>query len=207
MNNPKRIEIILLLRDYMNFLPPGPQEAYVPVGSGFGTESDWPLTAESIKRLDKTSLVGETYDRLDKALRLLDKKHPRLYHALMDIYLREESGHRDLDHIKKVAKAGILAAQDLIHRHDQAIAKLVTYIGNVDLYVRYPHKATGPKPGANMEEKHDELFAIFSRAYDDEDVPYRQALNYAVFKMDNYYSKRHADRIIKGKLQARNETS
>jgi hypothetical protein len=185
----------------MNFLPPGPQEAYVPVGMGISNEADWPLTPESLKRLDKNTLVGDTYHKLDKALILLDHKYPRLYHAIMDIYLREESGHRDLDHIKKVAKAGILRAIDLVERHDQAIDKLIELLRGVDLYVRYPHKATGPKPGQNMEEKHDELVAIFLRSYDDDELPYRQALNYAVFKMDNYYSKRHADRIIKGRLK------
>ena len=201
----RRVEIILLLRDYYNFLPPGPQEAYVPVGMGISNEeSDWPLTAESLKRMDKTTLVGDTYHKLDQALILLDQQFPSLYHAIMDIYLREESGHRDLDHIKKVAEAGILKAIDLLERHDAAIDKLVGYLRDTDLYVRYPHKATGPKPGQNMEEKHDELVAIFLRAYDGDELPYRQALNYAVFKMDNYYSKRHADRIIKGRLKHEN---
>ena len=200
MNN-RRVEIILLLRDYMNFLPPGPQEAYVPVGMGISNESDWPLTAEALKRLDRTTLVGDTYYKLDRALRRLDREHPRLYHAMLDIYLREEAGHRDLDHIKRVAKSGLAQAVNLLERHDEAIDKLIEYLRNVDLYVRFPHKATGPKPGQNMEEKHDQLFAIFMRAYDEDDVPYRQALTYAVFKMDDYYSKRHADRIIKGKLK------
>jgi hypothetical protein len=197
----RRVEVILLLRDYMNFLPPGPQEAYVPVGMGISNEADWPLTSESIKRLDRTTLVGDTYYKLDQALRRLDREHPKLYTAMLDIYLREESGHRDLDHIKRVAKAGLPDAIDLLARHDAAVEQLVEYLEHVDLYVRYPHKATGPKPGQNMEDKHDELFAIFMRAFDDDDIPYRQALNYAVFKMDDYYSKRHADRIIKGKLR------
>ncbi len=199
----KRVDVILLLRDYMNFLPPGPQEAFVPLGSGFGGESNVPLTPESLKRLDRKSLVGDTYYKLDKALNFLDKKYPRLYHAMLDIYLREESGHRDLDHLKKNASNGSSYAQNLLDRHDKAIGKLVELLDGLDLYIRYPHKATGPKPGQNMEEKHAELFAVFWRLYNDEDVPYRQALNYAVFKMDGYYSRRHADRIVKKRL---NET-
>lgn len=200
-----RIDIILLLRDYMNFLPSGPQEAFVPLGTGFSSsESSWPLTTESLKRADKNTMVGDTYDKLDRALRLLDRKYPNLYRAIVDIYLREESGHRDLDHIKEVASKGNAVALDLLDRHDKAIDKLVSILEGVDLYIRYPHKATGPKPGQNMEEKHEELFAIFLRVYEDENVPYRHALNYAVFKMDGYYSKRHADRIIKKRLDEYN---
>jgi hypothetical protein len=197
----KNNEVILLLRDYMNFLPSGPQEAFVPLGSGFGTESGFPLTAESLRRLNKNSLTGETYDKLDKALLKLDAEEPNLYEAIMVIYLREEAGHRDVDHIRSVARAGSSDAQKLLDKHDKAIEKLESYLANDDLYVRFPHKATGPKPGQNMDEMHEQLYSIFLRYFEEDGLPYRQALANAVFKMDDYYSPRHADRIVKRRLK------
>ncbi len=202
----KKQEIILLLRDYMNFLPSGPQEAFVPVGS-FGVESAWNLTSESIRRMDKNSMTGETYDNLDKALVRLNRDEPKLYEALLVIYLREESGHRDLDHIQSVATAGNERAKELIKRHDLAIDKLAQYMYNDDLYVRFPHKATGPKPGQDMAEMHEQLFSIFCRYHFEDELPYRAALANAVLKMNNYYSKRHADRIIRARLDADEKAS
>lgn len=205
----KKAEVILLLRDYMNFLPSGQQEAYVPVGQAFSATDSWPLTAESERRMEKGSMTGETYDKLDKALRLLSIQYPTAYHALLEIYLREDSGHRDLDHIKKAARGGSLEALKLEQQHDIGIEKLAAYLADTDLYVRWPHKATGPKPGQDIETMHEELFATFLRYYDKDfheeasgELPYRQALNAAVMKMNNYYSPRHADRIIKGRLNA-----
>lgn len=198
----KQQDVILLLRDYMNFLPGGPQEAFVPIGSGFSSESAWPLTAESLRRLDKTTLTGETYDKLDKALIQLDNEYPLLYESILAIYLREESGHRDLDHIKQASDKGNQEAKQLLNKHNEAIKQLVIYLAKSDLYIRYPHKATGPKPGQNISEMHDELYSIFNRFYEEDQLPYRQALQNAVLKMDGYYSTRHADRIIKARLKS-----
>lgn len=205
--NIRERDVILLLRDYMNFLPSGPQEAYVPLGSGYGSESDWPLTAESLRRLDKTTLTGDTYSKLDDALNKLDFEHPNLYEAILDIYLREEAGHRDVDHLREVVKRGSPYVAELLTRHDEAITKLAKWLAEDDLYIRYPHKATGPKPGQDMKEKHDHLFEVFKRFWEKGEgtLPYRQALYNAVHKMDGYYSNRHADRIIRARLRARDE--
>jgi hypothetical protein len=184
----------------MNFLPPGPQEAYVPVGTAFGsTESSWPLTPESLKRMNKNGLVGETYDKLDKALIRLSDEEPELYEVMLKIYLREESGHRDLDHLIKHNK------WSLVHKHDAAVGKLVEYLDEAELFVRWPQKAAGPKPGQDMQERHDELYRIFESYYNEQGMPYRQALTNAVFSMqdhegNSYYSRRHADRIVKSRM-------
>ena len=121
------------------------------------------------------------------------------------LYLSEDSGHRDIEIVKRTADRGSKAARDLIRRHEKAIDILARMLRDEDLYVRHPHRATGPKPGQNMEDKHAELFAIFSRYYFEGDVPYRQALANAVLKMDNYYSRRHGDRIVKARLKAMDE--
>lgn len=200
----KEQDIILLLRDWANFLPSGPQEAYVPVGSGFGSESDWPLTAESLRRLDKSSMTGDTYARLDDALLRLDRQYPEQYEAILRLYLREESGHRDVDHLRLVASRGSEQAKALVKAHDMAITQLATWLAEDDLYVRYPHKATGPKPGQDIKEMHDQLVEVFLRFWENGEgnQKYRQALNNAVLKMDGHYSARHADRIVKARLEA-----
>lgn len=208
--NLREQEIMLLLRDYMNILPPGPQEAFVPIGSGVGTNNGWPLSDESIERLDEGTEVGYTYKLLDKALICLEDEYPNLYSAILQSYLHEGAGHRDVDHWRnKILTTGSPALTDLVERHDKAIILLAEYLQNDRLYVRWPQKAPGPKPSQNMEERHDELFAIFLRNIDS-GTPYRQSIKNATFKMvDNdgepYYSARHAERIIKPRWVEHNE--
>lgn len=205
--NEKEYGIVMLLRDYMNFLPSGQQEAFVPAVSAFGNSGNWPVTVELEKRMDTSSMVGETYAHLDSALNRLAREEPILYNALLVIYLREEAGHRDLDKIKAVAAEGNLDAARLVSDHNQAITKLARMLDEQDLYIRMPHKATGPRPGQDMVEMHNELFAVFWRDYEhgEGNLPYRKALANSVLRMDNYYTRRHADRIIKKKLQEINE--
>lgn len=203
----RKHEMKLLLRDYMNFLPSGPQEAFVPVGTAMARpEESWPLTPESIKRMDSKTLVGETYGLLNAALRELNEERPDLFNAIAGMYLREEAGHRDEDFVRSRAGSSNYALQ-FIMNHDEAIDILADKLDKKELYVRWPQKATGPRPGQDMGERHEELFAIFSRNYFEQKLPYRQALTNAVMLMtdnDNnpYYTRRHADRIVKGKLEA-----
>lgn len=197
-------EIKILLADYMNFLPPGPQEAFVPTGAATGgmIESDWPITPELEKRMDRTTLVGETYGYLDDALRALNETEPDLYNAIYHMYLQEESGHRDEDKII-LNSATSEGAKWFLFKLDKALEWLAEYLQDKELYVRWPQKAAGPKPGQNMKERHDELFAIFGRYYDGSN--YKDARDAAVFKTvdhegNPYYTNRHADRIIKPRL-------
>lgn len=205
----KKQEIILLLRDFMNFLPSGAQEAFVPIGSGGHTDS-WPLSAESERRMDLNSETGENYFHLERALTRLNEEHPLLYEALLRLYLHDTAGHRDVDHIRnKALVSGSQTLTDIIERHDDAIEELADYLEDVDLYVKHPAKASGPKPGQKMEERHNELFNIFLN-YIDEGIPYRQSIKNARFKMTDhegkpYYSLRHAERIIKLRWEALNE--
>jgi hypothetical protein len=210
MSNIREQEIIVLLRDYMNILPSGPQEAYVPLGSGGGLEDSWPLTAESIIRMDSTNYIGETYVKLDQALKQLESEYPKQYEAILRIYLHEGAGHRDVDFLRQKALAtGNRVTVKLLEDHDAAIATLADYLSEEELWVRWPQKAPGPRPAQNMAEQHDQLYAIFMR-YIDDGVPYRQSIKNAAFKMTDfegkaYYSQRHAERIIKPRWVEQNE--
>lgn len=203
-------EVKILLRDYMNFLPSGPQEAFVPVGTAMSRpEESWPLTPEAEKRMDEGTETGETYGRLNAALKLLNEWSPLHFNVISSMYLREEAGHRDEDFIRaKVGRSD--SAYNLIKAHDEAIAWLAEHLDDASLYVRWPQKATGPRPGQDMSERHDELFAIFSRYFFEQKLPYRQALTNAVFDMQDhegkpYYTRRHADRIVKARLKVLDE--
>lgn len=207
MRNTKRQEIIILLRDYMNILPPGPQEAFVPLGGGGSSaDSGWLITPELERRMDKNSLVGETYDLLDSALRKLDKEHPEWYGAIVQLYLQDGSGHRDVDdlRIKMGTKADTHPITVLVGHHDDAIDWLAETLDDEDLYVRWPQKAPGPQPGQNMDERHTALFAVFLR-YIEDGIPYRQSVRNAALKCE--YSTRHAERIIKPRWKEYNEVS
>jgi hypothetical protein len=210
MGNMREQEIIVLLRDYMNILPSGPQEAYVPLGSGGWLEDSWPLTAESIIRMDDTNYIGETYVKLDDALKQLEREHPKQYEALLRTYLHEGAGHRDVDFLRQRALAnGNPVIVKLLEQHDAAITTLAEYLADDDLWVRWPQKAPGPRPAQNMDERHDQLYAIFLR-YIEEGIPYRQSIKNAAFKMTDldgepYYSQRHAERIIKPRWVDQNE--
>ncbi len=208
-NSNKKNEIRILLRDYMNFLPPGPQDPFVPVGTmGNLSESSWPLSAEAVKRMDKKSLVGSTYDILERSLIRLDDEYPNLYEAILVTYLRDEAGHRDDDWLASLSGTSQVAL-GLHNRIEEGLDVLADWLYNEDLYVRWPQKAAGPKPGQNMEDKHNELYALYLRFRKD-GQPYRTALTNSVFKLqdekgNSYYSRRHADRIIKNKMAADDE--
>lgn len=197
MDARKRKEVVILLADYMNFLPPGPQEAFVPVGSGGNSEdSGWLITPELELRMDIHSDVGETYRWLDEALVALDFEEPLWYATLWMIYLQDGSGHRDIDdmRIKMGGKQPDHPLALTVARHDLGIAWLADYLSDRELYVRWPQKAPGPQPGQNMDERHSALFAVFLR-YKEDGLPYRQAVRNAALKCE--YSSRHAERVIK----------
>jgi hypothetical protein len=204
MGNRKKQEIIILLRDFMNILPPGPQEAFVPLGGGSSNESGWLITPELELRMNKNTLVGETYDVLQGALRKLDKEEPEWYGAIVQLYLQDGSGHRDVDdiRIKAGSKGEAHPLANLLYCHDNAISWLAEELENEDLYVRWPQKAPGPQPGQNMDERHTALFAVFLR-YIEDGIPYRQSVRNAAFKCE--YSPRHAERIIKPRWKEYNE--
>lgn len=202
----RKQEIKILLRDWANFLPSGPQEAFVPVGTAMTRpEESWPLTPEGERRMNPKTYVGETYQKLNSALNRLKEHDQRQFNVVAGMYLVEEAGHRDEDFIR--ANTGTSnEALRIIMLHDAAIDWLADHLDEADLYVRWPQKATGPRPGQDMGERHEELFSIFSRSFFEQKLPYRQALTNAVFKMvDNdgkpYYTRRHADRIVKGRLK------
>lgn len=200
----KRQEIIILLRDYMNILPPGPQEAFVPLAGGSSNESGWLITPELELRMNRGSLVGETYDILERSLRKLDSEHPVWYGAIVQLYLQDGSGHRDVDdlRIKVGDKGNSHPVVRLLASHDDAINWLAEDLSDEDLYVRWPQKAPGPQPGQNMDERHTALFAVFLR-YVEDGIPYRQSVRNAAFKCE--YSPRHAERIIKPRWKEYNE--
>lgn len=204
MANAKHQEIVILLRDYMNILPPGPQEAYVPLGGGGSNDTGWLITPELELRMNKKSLVGGTYSRLDASLRRLDKEHPVGYGAIVQLYLQDGSGHRDVDdlRIKMGSKPADHPIAKLVEAHDEAIKWLAEDLAEEDLFVRWPQKAPGPQPGQDMGERHKTLFLVFLQNIE-QGVPYRQSVRNAAFKCE--YSTRHAERVIKPRWKEYNE--
>ncbi len=183
----------------MNIIPPGPQEAFVPIGASGSNEAGWPLSAESEERINPNTEAYHNYRILDEALTRLDNEFPLLYSAIMQAYLHPEAGHSDVDVWWR--RNALISSDprwnDLVKRHDVAITQLAKYLLDSKLYVEFPRKATGPKPGTDMAERHKELFATYER-YRDQGLNYRQAVNAAGRACD--YSPRHADRKIKEML-------
>lgn len=189
---------MILLRDYMNILPAGPQEAYVPTGDVGGMEESWPITATLERRMNRKSEEGETYAKLDRVLSKLDRVAPREYNAILAIYLHPEAGHSDLEFIRRQgALSGDSELCDLVALADKGIEWLATELADETLYVKFPTNAPGPMPGTAMEEKHDELVATFKR-YMDQGIKFSQALKHAA--MNQGYHKEHARKVIKARL-------
>lgn len=185
----KKKEIVILLRDYLNFLPSGNQEAYVSTDGTMG-ESDMPLTKEMFARMNRNTLVGDTYYLLDWALRLLREDHPSLYHNLYYTYLVDGVGHSDIEFMRK--KSTYLLS---VARHDIAIEYLAEYLSDSNLYVRRPEKmTTAVHKNEDMKSKHEELVALYVR-YREDGIKHYQALKNAAFKCE--YNVDHARTIIK----------
>lgn len=190
-------EVTLLLRDYMNILPPGPQTAYVPAGTTYGDEGGWPITPELERRMDKGTLTGDTYALLDDALVELNKDEPELYNALLKVYLHPEAGHSDLDFIKRQAAAhDSNSGHVLAEQVDNGIEWVANYLANSDLYVRWPQTAPLQGASTDMSERHSELYAVYKRNRAS-GQKHSQAVTNAALKLD--YSRRRAQDIIKGR--------
>ncbi len=189
---------MILLRDYMNILPAGPQEAYVPTGDMGGMEEAWPITATLERRMNPKSEEGETYAKLDRALSELDRVAPRLYNAVLAVYLHPEAGHSDLEFLRRQgAVSGDSELCDLVARVDKAIDWIATQLEDETLYVKFPNNAPGPMQGTAMDEKHTELYAVFKR-YINQGIKFSQALKHAA--MNQGYHKEHARKVIKARL-------
>lgn len=204
----KKLEVRILLQDYLNYLPPGQQEAYVPAGTMGNTEDTWPLTSEALKRMDKNSYVGQTYEALDQALDRLMKEYPGLYNAIQRIYLDDFTGHSELDFQIKNAPSSTFAF-DLVLRHNQAIDKLAEWLDDVDLFVVFPQMARGASGSDTMEERHNELYATYKR-YIDQGFKHSDAVKNARLKLSDSqgatYSKSQAYRIIKARLDSEDDS-
>lgn len=185
--------IDILLADYMNFLPPGPQEAYVPVGAATtGLYSDWPLTPESFRRMNPNTLRGSTYRKLDEALVWLDKNHPILYTAVLQLRLHDEAGHSDVEWARK--RDGY---KTLVALYDEALDKLADYLEGADLDVNYPSPAAATSE-KDIGDKNHEVYVVYLR-YRNMGIPHRQAIKNLYIKFSEYPPKK-IEKIISERL-------
>ncbi len=193
--------VLQLLQDYTNYLPGGSGEAYVPVGSGGGDYGGWPLSPTQLKRMDKGTMIGQTYQALDEALDELRDQHPILWETMYRAYLQDDVGHSQVEYWRSVGGSSETQYSEfmdkLVDRHDEAIEWLAWRLDDVDLWVKYPSKAPGPMPGTPMQERHDELVVVYLR-YRGQGLEPPVALEMAAEACD--YSERRAWDIIKNRV-------
>lgn len=150
MKSAKEREIIQLLQDYNLKYPSGGQGIvnFEVKDAAYG--SDWPLNAESIKRLG-TGLVADSYRNLDYALTILKGIDYFAYHALACVYLVEEAAPNDLEYYRKKG-----SNDPLIQDHDRGVRRLAEFLQNRDLYVRWPerHIKRAPTTAETHAEAH-----------------------------------------------------
>jgi broad specificity phosphatase PhoE len=184
----REVEVTQLLQDWLNFLPPADTGNF--------------LTEEMMWRWDKGSLVGESYDLLERALKRLEREDPEAHSAISRAYLDDEMGHSEVDFWRRNAllqpeerSSGATDWRLLVIAHNRGIRLLGSYLHNFELYVRWPSKAAvDRRRGLKMEERHDELVEVYKR-YKDEGLKHSQALKNAAFKCE--YTVQHARVIIK----------
>lgn len=194
MSGTKAKDIQILLADYMNILPPGPQTAYVPAGDAFGAEESWPITPELERRMDDVSLIGETYQELDDALVELNRQEPVLYNAILQIFLHPEAGHSDLEFIRRQNPESTLLACA-----DEGLEWLGEYMNDERIFVRRAAVADSTKREQEMEHKHEELAAVYMR-YIESGIKHSEAIKNLAVKYEKDYTKQHIRRIIKERV-------
>lgn len=197
----KKDEIIVLLKDYLNFLPAGSGEAYIPAGDTSYGSND-PLTPEAEKRMDHTTLVGETYQKLDTALQVLARKFPKHYRVIEELYLEDGKGHNELVYIKHLAKSGTIyreTAQDWVKKHDQAVDILAGLLEYESLYVRWPMLHIEFDSRSKAESANEEIFAIYSR-YLERGSSHDHAVANVQALLDDDISKEYIERVIDARL-------
>lgn len=196
----KKREVVALLQDYLNFLPSGNQEAFVSTDGTMG-EADMPLTKELFARMDRKSLVGETYMHLEEALQKLKEEHPSMYHTIYYTYMVDGVGHSDVEFQR--GKDTYLTD---IAKHDIAIEYLTEYLKDKDLYVRRPGKKTGRvNKSEDMKNKHEELIALYVRYREEDGLRHFDALKNAALVCD--YNVDHARTVIKNNEPKVKETA
>lgn len=199
----KEDEIIVLLQDYNNYLPSGAGEAYVPTpDKGASFSSNWPLNAEAEKRMDKDTLVGETYEKLDVALSELAREFPKLYRAIDAVYLEDGVGHNQLGYYRQLARNGGLykeSAEKLVDLHDRAIQVLAAKLDNESLYVRWPMLHVEFDSRKKAESANDEIFAIYKR-YVERGSSHDHAIANIQALLDDDVSKEYIERVIDARL-------
>jgi hypothetical protein len=190
----KRKDITILLADYMNILPPGPQTAYVPAGDNFGAEESWPMTPELEARMDTNSIIGETYATLEYALAELDKEHPEWYNGVLSVFLHPEAGHSDIEFLRRQNPKNItlLCA-------DEGVNWLADFINDEDIFVRRASVSDTSRSEQHMEHKYDEVAAAFIR-YRESGVKASDALKNLFLKYSKDFGETRIRTIVKERV-------
>jgi hypothetical protein len=190
----KRKDITILLADYMNILPPGPQTAYVPAGDNFGAEESWPMTPELEARMEPNSIIGETYATLEYALSELDKEHPEWYNGVLSVFLHPEAGHSDIEFLRRQnpKNTTLLCA-------DEGVNWLADFINDEDIFVRRASVSDTSRSEQHMEHKYDEVAAAFVR-YRESGVKPSDALKNLFLKYEKDFGETRIRAIVKERV-------
>lgn len=153
---------------------------------------DWPLNAEVLHRMTPTTLVGQSYKKLDAALACLRCEKPRLYRAINAAYLDPDVSHSEVDFWREKALRGSKRLAHMVQLHDEAISWMAKQLEEEWLWVRWPAKTVFGNL-KDMSERHKELVRLY-KTYRSEGYNQKVAVRHASIKLD--YSERQARRII-----------
>lgn len=186
----KRRDIQTLLADYMNILPPGPQTAYVPALDNFSAEESWPVTPELEARMDPKSIIGETYDILNYALRELDQEHPEWYNGILAVFLHPEAGHSDFDFYEHTMMG---------HCAAEGVNWLAEFINDEDIFVRRSSVANTSHTEILMEDKLAEVAAAYER-YIESGLSVQDAIENVALKYEKEFDKKRIKDLVKERV-------
>ncbi len=162
----QRERVLQLLRDWKNAYSSGRGsvvgEAAVPFieRSNIGGGS-WPLNAE-VERRRGDSRVARSFRLVEDELEWMKTFMPYAYRPLREVFLKDDAGDRDYEHLKAKAQGGSERAKALLDRVEVALYVLTKRLMGKELYTVFGEKIVRKTHRRQtMEESYREIHRVF----------------------------------------------
>ncbi len=162
----QRERVLQILRDWKNAYSSGRSsvvgEDAVPFieRSNIGGGS-WPLNAE-VERRRGDSRVARSFRLVEDELEWMKTFMPYAYRPLREVFLKDDAGDRDYEHLKAKAQGGSERAKALLDRVEVALYVLTKRLMGKELYAVFGERVIRKTHRRQtMEESYREIHRVF----------------------------------------------